>query len=507
MSRVAAVNARYERSARLMCTGVELVVVGDPVSARVNAATRQLLLLARDDTPGLWGDVVGAAKALRWRLLTQPQPLEFNRGLRQAASDVEEEAARLRPAVGSAAQQALAELVAATAGAVAADPIAGGVLLESVQDAGTGSCVIIAANGSAVAGLESWLRPLGFVVRGAGQLVRDQMFVEQGYAVGPPRFFPSSLVTAPMTEALSYFLPAWFADRSIPRSALGERAEGGVLVPGRLFTVGDTMERVPDTLEAVTEEELLPQAVWIAPNDSPREPGTEEVAARRVMLSGGYAMLLDDDGEWIRAVDPTQPGGRRVTTVAVHAVRPGIYLLLRDGETERRALYEAALKLMGSQAQGVEASQARWKGALQGRLSQHGQTAVVRVLARLGVRTLDRVRAWTEPMLARPRSNRDFELLLQWLGIPVPPTYELATALSRKRAQASADIADQLEQAVGAADMSVLERDGHLRVELAAEGFRGVIATRVLGVSPHVEIVSRHEARVLIEDRSAKWLE
>jgi hypothetical protein len=110
-------------------------------------------------------------------------------------------------------------------------------------------------------------------------------------------------------------------------------------------------------------------------------------------------------------------------------------------------------------------------------------------------------------LLARPRSNQDFERLLQWLGVQVHPTYELATSLRRTRAQASAKIGDQLEEAVAAADISLLEREGHLRLELESEGFRGVIATRVLSISPHVEIISRHDARVLRPDRSAKWLE
>ncbi|NNH75578.1 hypothetical protein HLB23_37985 [Nocardia uniformis] len=115
--------------------------------------------------------------------------------------------------------------------------------------------------------------------------------------------------------------------------------------------------------------------------------------------------------------------------------------------------------------------------------------------------------AWTEPMLGRPQSNRDFELLLQWLELPVHPTYEHATALQRKRAQASVRIAEQLEQAFGAADMSALERDGYLRLELEARGFRGIRATRVLSIAPYVEIISRHEVRILTKHRGAKWLE
>lgn len=508
MSRLDAVASRYARSADLVRNGVELDLVGDPPGARVNAAVVRLLLLARDDASGLWDGALGAAKALRWRLLTQPQPFEFGSAVRTAAADVVAEAGRLRAAVGPPAQHALDELAAAAEAVAAADPIAGGVLLESIQEATAGACVVIAVSGAAMAGLESWLGPVGFRVRSASQLIREQLFVESAYAAGPPRLFPASLVTAPMTETVNFVFPAWFGDRTLPRSVLAARAEGAVVVTGTDFPIGDVTDPVAaPTEDAVDETELLPQASWIPPDAAPREPGADEVAARRLLLSGGYSMWLDDDGEWIRAVDPSQPGGGRVINIDVEAVRPGIYLLLRDGQTERRALYDAALQLMGPQAGAVVASQSEWKGALQAKLDQLGRAAVVQELAAAGVRTFDRVTAWTDPMLARPRSNQDFERLLQWLGVNVHPTYELATALRRKRAQASAKIGDQLEEAVAAADMSLLERDGHLRLELKAEGFRGVIATRVLSISPHVEIISRHDARVLRPDRSAKWLE
>jgi hypothetical protein len=508
MSRLEAVASRYARSAHLIRNGVELDLAGDPPGAGVNAVVRQLVLLARDDPSGLWDGVLGASKVLRWRLLTQPQPLEFGPAVRTAAADVVTEAGRLRAAVRPPAQQALRELAAAAEVVAAADPIAGGVLLESIQEATAEACVVIAVNGSAMAGLDSWLGPLGFRVRSASQLIREQLFFESAYAAGPPRFFPAALVSAPMTETVNFVFQAWFSDRSLPRSVLASRAEGAVAVTGTDFPIGDVTEQVSAPSEdAVTETQLLPQATWIPPDAAPREPGADEVAARRVLLSGGYSMWLDDDGEWIRAVDPSQPGGGRVVNIDVGAVRPGVYLLLRDGETERRALYEAALQLMGPQAAAVVASQAGWKGALQARLDQLGRAAVIRELAVVGVRTLDRVAAWTEPMLARPRSNQDFERLLRWLGVKLHPTYELATALRRRRAQASIKIGDQLEEAVAAADVSLLERDGHLRLELKSEGFRGVIATRVLGISPHVEIISHYDARVLRPDRSAKWLE
>ncbi|MGX9671170.1 hypothetical protein [Mycobacterium sp. HM-7] len=507
MSRIDDVNTRYEFSAGLVARGVELVVIGDPPSARVNAAVRQQLLLAREDPSGFWDDLVGAAKALRWRLLTQPQPVELNNALTQSVNDVAEEAARLRSGISPAHQLKLDELVAAATGVLTEDPVLGSVLVESIFDAGVENCVVIAASGAAAAGLESWLGPRDVVVREAGQFIRNRSFSEQAYVVGPPRFFTSSLVTTPRTESLTYLMPAWFRDRSIPRSVLAAYAEGALEIEARSFNVGDASEpAITHTEDTLNEQDLLPQPVWNVSAAVVRDPGRDEVAARRVLLSGGYAILLDD-GERIRAVAPAQPGGERVAYVDVDAVAPGTYLMLRDGETERQALYDAALKLLGAHAPATEQSQARWKGELQARLDRYGQAAVIRDLAKAGVQTLDRVGAWTEPTLARPRSDRDFGLLLEWLGVPLHPTYELATALRRKRSQASADVADQLEQAVGEADMDHLQRVGHMRLETKAEGFRGVIATRVLALAPTKEIVLRHDVRVPFLDRGAKWLE
>jgi hypothetical protein len=504
--RLEAVASRYARSVSLIASGVELDRVGDPPSARLNVAIRRIVLLAREDGSDLWDDVLGSARVVRWRLLTQPLPVKFGVAV-QAAADVATEVDRLRRSVHDEAQNALLELAAAAEATAAADPVVGGVLLESIQEATAEACVVIAASEAAAAGLESWLGPLGFRTRTASQLIRNQLFTEFGYAVGPPRFFPAALVTAPVTETLNFIFPAWVGDRSLPRSLFAEYAEGAISFASKEFHIGDATEPVgPASARAVDEIELLPQASWHTPNGS-REPEADEVAARRVLLSGGYSMWLDDDGEWIRTVDPSSPDGGRVVNIDIEEVRPGVYLLLRDGHTERSALYEAALGLMGSQAEVIAAAQAEWKGALRARFVQFGRAVVVRELAQAGVKTLERVEAWVDPLLVRPRSDGDFEKLLEWLGLAVQPTFDLATTLRRMRMRASVEVGNQLQRAVAVADMSRLERDGHLRLELPSEGFRGILATRVLSISPFVEVIPHHDARVPMPDRSARWLE
>ncbi|MFC4631774.1 hypothetical protein ACFO6V_26270 [Promicromonospora alba] len=507
MSRIEGLDRRYAASATIVHSGVEIFAVGDPEGARFNAAVRHLLNALRDDGQGLWDDLAGVSKALRWRLITEPQPMDFNSGMVELADEVGRHARRLRGAV---ADQSLLEDLAESAAALVGserESALGAALLQACLEAGPRESVVIAASRRAQLALESWLQKYGILVLAAGDLERDQPDRGQAYVVGPPRFYRSSLVTAPVTDEVSFLLPAWFGDRSVPRSAIARYAEGSIRVEARIFTLGDTSEpeqNVP--VEADDEDAYLPRPVWGKRESDDREPTSEEVSARKILLSGNLAMWLDD-GERIRSLDPQQPPGERVAYTEVAAVREGTYFLLRQGVTERGALYQAALAKLGLRGQVVDATQAAWKQRLGRRLQQHGYRQVARDLRAVGVKTVDRARAWTDPSLIRPISDQDFESLLQWLGIPIQPTFGHATLLRKMLYQASAEIGKQLEAAASAADLTELKASGHLSLEGTSDGFRGILATRVLAISPYSEIVPRHDARVPFEDRSGQWLE
>ena len=506
-SRIEALKRRYSASIRLAQDGVEIVAVGDPAGDRFNLAVRSLIAAIREDGPGLWDDLAAVAKVLRWRLITQPQPMIFNQRLTDLAGEVSRQADCLQNAV---ADRDLLDEIAASAKALAQpdrkSPV-GTELLSMCIEAGADTCVVVTASKSDQLALASWLTTHGILVMTARDLERDQPDLEQAYLVGPPRIFPASLITAPVIDAVSYVLPAWFGDRSIPCSAISQYAEGAICIRAREYTVGDTSEPGSITsVEVEDEDTYLPQPVWGAQNSDDREPTSDEVCARKVLLSGGLAILLDD-GERIRSLDPRQPTGERVTYTDVAAVRIGTYLLLREGVTEQAALHQAALDKLGSLATEVKTTQEKWKECLAQRLEQRGYRQVVEELRAAGVKAADRAQAWTAPNLIRPHSDHDFKSLLKWLGIQIQPTFENASCLRKKHYQASADITRQLEVAVSAADLTELESNGNLSLDVETEGFRGILATRVIAISPQSRIVPRRNARVLFEDRSGEWLE
>lgn len=504
MSRVHEVIQRYRSSQSVLKRGVDVIAVGDPAGAQMNAAIRRAIYEVGDDGSSAWESILRAANAVRWRRMMQPQPNAFAAAISEAIVAVLRETKRVRGLVGNEAL--LDQLEAAVTAVAAQDSPVGAELLRSIGEVGASSCVVVANNGAARGGLRAWLDEQGVAVVTPGELGDLPAEVEQAYLVGAPTFFPVSLVTAPPVELITFVLPAWFGNRSIPTSKFAS-AEGGMAVRAKVHLVGDVAEPAPSVPDqAEIDDVYYPQPDWGRRQAGDREPESDEVEAWKVLLGGSLALWLDD-GDRIRSLDPRQPAGSRVEYEVVANVQPGTFLVLREGATERGAMYEAALQALGAHAAStVTATQALWKQVLADRLAKDGPRRVVGELTAQGVRAASRVRDWVEPTLISPKREEDLAALVSWLGLPVR-VYDNARRLHRSLYKASADLRQELEEAVDRADLRELERDGFMRLDLKREGFRGMMVARVLARSPFTEIVRRQQARVPFPDRSAQWLE
>lgn len=508
MNRIPALNERYAAVEQLIRDGATVVSVGDSRGSRLDNAVRRLQASAQQDGPGLWEDLLGSAKALRWRRLSQPQPLEHNPAAREGARDVWDRASGLQGAVSDAS--VIDDLLATAAEVGRLDSPVGHVLIELLDQFPGRSTAVVVAGRAAQAAIRDWLGPWSdAVVLTVGDINRRSPSVSRVLAIGPPRFLDPSLVTASVSGDLGFLVPSWFGDKQMPTSAFARYAEGSICVATHVVEMGDNGdEEVPeDNAEGgVVDDDYLPQPVWSEPDEPGREPTGDEVLARKLLLAGGLAIWLDD-GDRIRAFDPSQPDGERVVYVDVDAVRRGTYLLLRQGTTERGAVHEAAITRLGSRGQEVLRTQAEWKTRLADRIERDGHAAVVRGLKRVGISAADRARAWTDPSLVRPMRDTHFESLLEWLDLPLQPTFGHGTLLRKTIHTVSAEIREQLERAVSSADLSLLEQQGYLSLDANAEGFRSIVATRVLAISPNFYVVARRDARLVFEDRGSQWLE
>jgi hypothetical protein len=506
VNRVSAVNQRYEATASVLRDGVSVFVVSDPAGTRLDRCVRQVEMEAQSDGAELWRNLVGALKALRWRLAFRPQPLEFNEQVGIASATIESEAKTLRPGLGARGLALVEEAISASQAVAKLDPPVGTRLLETLLETGPGDCIVVTDGRSSRNEVNSWLGPLGFRVFSPGMLTDAELLVDVAYVIGPPRWLRPSLVTAPPAPEVCFVVPSWAGHATLPTTPLAEYAEGAIRPVVRVFQVGGaaSVGDPPDRLEDESLEDFAPPPIWGQWGTDAREPEADEVQAHKVLLSGDFAIWMDE-GDRIRTLDPSQPPGERVTYTDVDAVQRGTYLLLRLGVTERAALFDETVRSMGLRGPVVASTQQAWKGALLDRLKRDGRLEVQAQLRRLGVHAAVQVMAWTEPTLARPQKDVDFTSVLEWLGIPNTPTFDHATEFRRARSRAASQIREQLEIAVSEANMEALQQSGHVTIEGA--GFADIFATRVLAISPSTRVIARHDARVPFRDRGGRWLE
>ena len=505
MSRLAQIGELYRAAANISRGAVELRTVLDEAGAGLDSALRRLVIRLRDEDQEPWLELLALARQLRWRLASNPAPAAFRTSDEELRVALATACERRKLSTDHSMQALLDDLVRAAGHAGEQDRPTGVALLEYLAKSDHGTVMVVTASGRAQAATRDWFDDLSIsvpVLR--GNFGRHTEVADHAYAIGWPPLFGPALLTAPRARTITYVLPSWVKDRTLPATALAAYAEGAIR-PGRKV-IASEQEPVPDEPMGNVIDPLAPTPIW--PRHEPtRAPRSDEALTRKVLLGGGLAIMLDQDGEHIRSLDPARPTGQRVEHGDVSAITVGSYLVLREGVTQSAMLYERAVELLGRRGPHVSQSQQEWKGVLQRRLEQMGTSTVVRALECAGVKRADRAPAWTAMTLVRPQDDQDFELLLGWLDLPRQPYFDLATALRRARLRASQEIREILENALAFADLAGLERDGFLHIELDDPGFRGMIATRVLAISPELEPVPRREIRVPRKDWQARWLE
>ncbi|MFG1953948.1 hypothetical protein [Micromonospora sp. NPDC048830] len=486
---------------------VELVAIADERGGALDRATRQLALEVEDGGFDRLRDLLVTARRLRWRVSTSPFPLACEAGSADLVAGLLELATQCKLMAGNETGRVLDDLALSVSALNTAEacPL-GDFLLESLREVSYTGCLVVVSSARSAAATRSWFDVLGIpvpVVSDRGK-ARPEIF-QRAYLIGSPPLFGPAAFGAPRARRLVYLFPSWIVDRGLPIPSFSEHAEGGIRPQARLRRIGPD-PLIPQRLRD-TEGQLAPDPMW--KQAKARLPhGIDEAHARKVLLCGGLSMMLDlDEGESIRVLDPWRPAGSRVQMQQVEAVGPGSHLVLREGQTESGTLYERALARLAGQAPRVEQSQATWKAALRDRLQALGPGEVVRQLRARGVQAAAQAPTWTAQTLARPQGSDDFTVLLRWLGLPTEPYRRYADMLRRARYHAMTDIREALEAALGDADMNELQRTGILRLDLDIEGFAGIIATRVLALSPYLEVVPRSELRIPKGDEGARWLE
>ena len=507
MSRFRRVADLYTASAQLSANdaSVSLVIVADPLGAILDRRMQELARLELGEEVPLVDELLAIGRLVRWRNLVQPTPARFDHDVDAFRESITTLRFRISAMLDPESGAVTESLATAALDALAARHTpAAGLLLDSLREVDGEGCIVVAQSAGAQQRIALWIAEEGFVVpvHSVGSLMAADVH-ETGYFVGPPTLFGSRVVAAPRCVEMTFILPSWCRDRSVPHSAMSGYATGALRPKAHVFTVGDEPE--PE-LEAIAIDPIVPQAIWLRHNTG-SAVGPDEVLAREVYLAGGMMIYLDKDGDSIRTLDPDEPPGHRVELRPVPAISVGSVLVLRHGETESAALLRLAFQELGPAADTIRARQESWKSALTAKLDSTGSTEASRQLRELGVSAAGQVRAWVALTVVRPRMDLDFRLLLTWLGLADAAYWDPALQLRRARMRAVKRVTKALEDSLAQADMARLSADGVITVELGIEGFAAMTAARVLAISPTETAVHHHDVRIPQSRGVKQWLE
>lgn len=333
-----------------------------------------------------------------------------------------------RQLIGAVDEDALLREIADAAAALCTrDPLVGAVLRESLTEVGPNRRVVAASSRSREA-LGEWLGSFGARSPRWASSSASMRFRRHRLLRGSATILQVGGGHSPPHTGGHVHLPGVVWRSNCPEvGAIAQHAEGGIQVAARIVEAGDALPALPEPAtsetEPIPEDDLLPQPVWGSRVSEDRRAERGRGGGTQSPSFGNRAIWLDDDGERIRALDPTQPPGERVGYSDVSAVARArtcfcVKVRLSASPSTREHLGESARC-----ASAIQESQASWKSALIERLRARSARDPKAPLCALGVRAAGQVRAWTSPHVIRPQSDGDFERLLGWLGLPVQPHF------------------------------------------------------------------------------------
>lgn len=494
-------------------SGIELVTVSDPAGSDF-AHRVKLLQHNHDDQAGLsiWDDLVDIAVACRWRAATQAAPAATgpDAGIALAIHSLRSEARRIRPALSDETARALDQLLASAGRLGSSDSPVAQTILDTLRESGGQATCVVSTRGWLADLADGWLSTVGVPAAcvTSAQLLSGPVW-DQAVFVGPPALFGREVFTAPRAYLMTFVQPAWLAGMPLPTSILSRVAERPYVPAVRQFRSMNSAGE-PPTVQ-VTEAELAVKPRWPGtdPGSHPKQGLPAVVPCRRILLSGGYRVMLDVNGSRIRTLEVEAGREPHVVMLDAASVGPGTVLVLKKDASETGALHRMALDALGSEGARIEAGQSDWKVALEDRIERHGIDRVRSELRRQGLAHDRRIAAWASPDLIRPSSDRDFHLLLNALGLGERAEELVANAntLRREHMRAAARLTAELESRLEGSDLTRLQRDGHVEITLDLPGLSSMTATTILAVNPDQEMVATRDVRAMRRDRSARWLE
>jgi len=319
--------------------------------------------------------------------------------------------------------------------------------------------------------------------------------------MGPSRWYPDSVFSAPRANRLDVVRFAWISDRWQPSNAfLGsilpsirhDSPEAGMT---RELPSSDEFWLVPDGLLPAVN---LMRALSAFESSSVESScaGDDLVDARGYHLAGGMAVFLEtEEKASVLTIDPNEDDRRRVKRVPIGDIEPGIYILLRTSGSGDYVV-PIADRIMGSAAKRARERQRYWKDKLRALASHRGllETSILLLDHGSQVANEQNLRNWMSYRTIRTQDKRDFIAIMRATGLEAETDllWQEMGGIHTAHMRAGMEIRRLLLKQAAGTNLSELERAGQIEFALEGSDTGSLTAFRVEEASNETALIPSH---------------
>lgn len=314
---------------------------------------------------------------------------------------------------------------------------------------------------------------------------------DQIIVVGPSRWFPESVFTAPRASQIDILIFDWIKDRWKPQNVFvsphkssGPSSRDYVSLEER-ETNSRWDDIDPETLLIIVDK--TSSLASTLNNEGDRDE-YESVEAVCVFLEDDWAVFIEgSEGAKTLVIDPDEDTGSRIARILVKEIKPGMFVLVRTGGGGDY-IVPVADKIMGPQAQKAREYQKRWKELLRNYARRNGllKTSIDLLDLGSGLANEINVQNWMSPRSIRTQNYNDFLAIMKLVGLEdqAQEYWAMMKRINHAHHKAGFEIRRLLLEQVEGLDMEMLQKQGKMDFKLSSDDEGGLTAFRVESVLP-----------------------
>jgi hypothetical protein len=312
---------------------------------------------------------------------------------------------------------------------------------------------------------------------------------DQIIVIGPSRWFPESIFTAPRANQIDILIFDWIRDRWKPQNVFVSPHKSSGASNRNHITVEE--RETSNRWDNVDPQNLLiivDQASSLAStlnNEGDRDE-YERVEAVCMFLENDWAVFIEgSEGAKTLVIDPDEDTDSRIARVLVKEIRSGMFILVRTGGGGDY-IVPVADKIMGDQASKNREHQKRWKELLRNYARKNGLLKTSIDLLDLGSNLANEINVqnWMSPRSIRTQNHNDFLAIMKLVGLEDQSKeyWAMMKRINHAHHKAGFEIRKLLLEQVKDLNMEMLQKQGKMNFKLSGDDEGSLTAFRVEGV-------------------------